>query len=487
MRASLPLGQWLPDQPALNNPGVTVARNCLPRATGYGPLASPTVFSPAMAAMARGAFAAKDKDGNSYTVAGTAAKLYQLTAAAATDRTRVSGGDYSLGDDSYWRFVKWGEDVLATCFDEVIQTLTLGNANFAALAGTPPQARHIAVVRDFVVLGNLYDASNGNRPNAVAWCDAGDNTEWASNQADSQVLYGDGGWVQGIVGGEYGTIFQETSIVRMTYEGPPTFFRFDVVEQNRGVLAAGSIVPVGPLTFYLGQTGFFAFDGTRSRPIGLGRVDHTFLGMVDREYLHRISGAADPINKMVVWAYPSVNAKASGVPDRLLIYDYGHDKWSEAEVDTQRVFSGLTSAIDLDTADNFADDIDVAGAPSLDSRVYSGGELLLGGFSTDHEMTTFNGDAMVARIETAEAQFNPAGLTRLRSARPHADGTVTVCHGIRATQRDVVDYQGLVAPNSYTGAVDLRTTSRFVRMRFDLRDWTEAQAIDVDVMPVGRR
>ena len=31
----IPLGEWLPDQPALNNPGATVAKNVTPAARGY--------------------------------------------------------------------------------------------------------------------------------------------------------------------------------------------------------------------------------------------------------------------------------------------------------------------------------------------------------------------------------------------------------------------------------------------------------------------
>lgn len=483
MRSVLPLGQWLPDQPALGNPGVTVARNCLPRPNGYGPLASQTVFSPAMAAMARGGLAAKDKAGNAYTYAGTAAKIYSLTAANATSVTNV-GGDYALADDSYWAFVKWGEDILALCIDEPVQTLTLGGANFADLGGSPPKARYGAVVRDFVVLGNIDDGTA--QPNAVAWCDAGTNTNWSTGQSGEQTLYGEGGWVQGVVGGEYGVIFQEHAIWRMTYEGPPTFFRFDELEHFRGALVPGSIVPVGAITFYLDATGFMVFDGVASRPIGQGRVDRYFFNLLNDSYRHRMSGAADPLNKTVVWAYPST--ASAGVPDRLIVYDYGNDKWSEAEVDVQRVMAGLSANIDLDTADAFADDLDAVGAPSLDSRIYTGGALQLSGFSTDHELTVFDGASLAARIETAEAQLNPAGVARLRLARPLADGTATITVGTRGQQNGAVSYVGSYSRNSYTGAVDLRSTARFHRLRLDITgDWSEAQGVEIEALAAGRR
>ena len=54
-----------------------------------------------------------------------------------------------------------------------------------------------------------------------------------ATQADFQDLP-DGGNVTGLVGGEYALIFQETSVRRMTYEGPPIIFRIDKIANDIG-------------------------------------------------------------------------------------------------------------------------------------------------------------------------------------------------------------------------------------------------------------
>lgn len=485
MLIDLPFGQWLPDQPALNNPGVTVALNCLPASRGYKPLRGLSAFSAAMNGLVRGGFTARDSAGNTYAFAGTADRLYQLAAASAADK---SGTTYGCADDSYWAFVQWGDKVVATNYDDAPQVATLGGGSFADLAGSPPRARHIAVVRNFVVLGNVYDVSDGAVPHRVAWSGFEDLEGWTvgSNQSDQQDLLGSGGQVQRIVGGEVGTVFREHDIWRMSYEGPPTVFRIDLVEQSRGTPCPGSVVPVGGAIFYLGQNGFMVFDGAASRPIGQGRVDKHFFARLDAGHAHRVSGAADPINKLVVWAYPSGDAKAGGVPDRLIMYDWGDDRWSEAELDIERVFTALTAGVDLEGLDSVAAALDGLPAP-LDSRAWTGGELLLAGFDTGHAMSLFTGDTLPARLETAELAFNPAGASRLIGARPMADGNLTVAAGARALQTGAPIYGTGVGPNGI-GACDLRTTARYHRLRLDIAgDWTEAQGLQVELLPAGRR
>jgi hypothetical protein len=196
-----------------------------------------------------------DKDGNSFNYAGDISDLYRLADTTWTNATRATSGNYSVAEEDFWEFAQWGERVLATNFVNDIQAITAGASNFATLAGTPPKARHMAVVRDFLVLGNVTDYSTGaSVANRVHWSGFNNIETYepaAATQADYQDLQGSGGHVQKVVGGEYGIIFQERSIWRMTYVGSPLVFQFDEVERGRGTPVPGSVVNYGSTIFYL--------------------------------------------------------------------------------------------------------------------------------------------------------------------------------------------------------------------------------------------
>ncbi len=62
----------------------------------------------------------------------------------------------------------------------------------------------------------------------------------AASQSDYQDIQ-DGGDITGISGGEFGIVFLEKAIVRMSYIGSPLFFQFDTISRNIGCIEGGSI------------------------------------------------------------------------------------------------------------------------------------------------------------------------------------------------------------------------------------------------------
>ncbi|WP_230682109.1 hypothetical protein, partial [Streptococcus pneumoniae] len=77
-------------------------------------------------------------------------------------------------------------------------------------------------IREFGVL-----AKTSTQNNRVRWSAIGSITDWVSSAttlSDYQDLP-DGGSIMGFVGGEYGIVFQERGITRMSFEGQPTAFR----------------------------------------------------------------------------------------------------------------------------------------------------------------------------------------------------------------------------------------------------------------------
>ena len=249
-------GEFLPDLSELGNPGATHAQNVVPHQGTYRPFPTLAINSNALTARARGAIAVQDKSSTVNMFAGDATKLYRNAGGTWTDK---SGATYTNATQDNWEFLKWGENVIATNFADVIQIGPLsGASNFTALGGSPPKARHIGAVRGFVVIGNLNDY-----PNRVQWSGLEQETSWGTvpgTQADYQDLVGNGGRIQAITSGDIGVVFQERSIWTMEYVGPPLAFRFNEVQTEIGTPAPRSVVRYGNSVYYLSENGFQRYD-----------------------------------------------------------------------------------------------------------------------------------------------------------------------------------------------------------------------------------
>ena len=104
----------------------------------------------------------------------------------------------------------------------------------------------------------------------MQWSDINDPTDWtagAASQSDYQELP-DGGDITGITGGEFGIVFLEKAIVRMSYIGSPLFFQFDTISRNVGCVEGGSIAQYGGVTYFLSDDGFYSCNG--QQVVGIG-------------------------------------------------------------------------------------------------------------------------------------------------------------------------------------------------------------------------
>lgn len=476
--------EWLPDLPDFNNPGLVLAKNCVPGGNGYQPFYDLESTTTALDGEVRGGISVRGEDENYYTYAGDPTKLYEMEADAATD---VSvGGGYSLAAESYWSFDQFGDYVVAVAIDEPTQSLKIAGANFANLAGTPPQARYIGNVKGFAVMGHTWDATDGTIDKRVRWSAFEDITGWTTgtDMSDFQDLSGNGGAITAVVGGEYGVIFQERAIWRMTFEGLPTIFRFDKVETERGTFYPRSIAQVGHLIYYLGHDGFYVFDGNQSYNIGKNKVDEWFYKDLDDAYSYRVTSTIDPIRSQVIWSYVS-NESVDGTPDKLIIYDYIDNKWTTVEIGLQMLVPALSWSYTLDELDQVSTNVDILPA-SLDSRIWMGGDPVFAAFNSDNELSMFTGPALDATFISGEMQITQGGRTYLSAVRPHCDGTPTVIVGSRNTQQDTETYTPSVALNTI-GEANFRKDARYHRIRIDTTGWTEAQGYEFDATPSGMR
>ena len=337
-------GEWLPDQPDFMNAGVTVATNVIPAFNGYKPIKNFVAYSGAATDTIRGIYAGKDDSGNVKLFAGDATKLYEFDATDSGLDDISKAGGYDLTGAEKWRFVQFGDTVIAAGgVGEELQKFQIGtDTAWSNLGGSPPKADFIAVVRDFVWTANIATGS-GRIPYRVYWSGFNNSTSWTSgtDQSDFQDLI-DSGAITGMVGGEYCTILCERAIFRATYSGLPLVFQFDKVESNTGCRLAGSVCNYGSFVFFLADNGFFMFDGAKSTPIGNEKIDKFFEADFNSNFKDNMSASVDPLNQIAVWSYPSTES-TDGTPDRLLIFNYALGRWSIANVNANYIapfFSG---------------------------------------------------------------------------------------------------------------------------------------------------
>lgn len=480
-------GTWLPDQPDYQNAGVTTATNVIPAANGYTSIRDFVAYSGEATDTIKGIYAGKDDDGSVKLFAGDSARLYEFDGTDSSLDDISEAGGYSLSDSERWRFVQFGNQVIAAGgIGEELQEYTLGTStDFAVLSTDAPKADFIAVVRDFVWTGNVDDGS-GRKPYRVYWSGFNDTTSWTSgtDQSDFQDIP-DAGAILGIVGGEFCTILMERAIVRATYVGLPLVFQFDKVETARGCSVSGSVCNVGHNVFYLSDDGFYMFNGQSSQPIGAEKVNRFFEQDADASQFDKMTSAVDPQKQIAVWSYVS-NSAQDETPDRLMIYNYALDRWSIANIRADLVSPFFTSGYTLEQLDNIASSLDALPA-SLDSRLYKGGGFLFGG-ALGKKINTFSGDPLDGTIETGETGLATGKHTIVTRAYPyHEGGTVTVEVGTRNLHSDAVSYSTATAPND-DGFAPFRKQGRYHRARFNITgNWDFAQGLDVEAREVGRR
>ena len=492
----LAFGSWEPDKADYQNPGSTNAKNVLSiTSTSYGPMDKLASVVDALPNRPQGANAFRASDGSIATFSGDINDLYVL-AATVWDEISSTTGAYTTATDDVWEFVQYGDRVIAVNgHTDLPQNYVMTvDAVFSDLAAAAPKAKHVAVINNFVMVGNTSDPTDGLVPNRVWWCAINDPTNWptigssaaAQVQSDKQDLP-TGGEVQhitGAVGGADGAVFMEKSIYRVTYEGAPLVFSFQEVERGRGAFIAQSVVNVGPFAAYIGEDGFFLFDGSKSIPIGAQKVDEYFFNDLDFNYIDRVSSAADPVNKQIYWAYPSVPS-SDGTPDKLICYNWETQRWTYGEQSCFILFSDLTKSYTLDQLDAFGS-IDALGTP-LDSRTWIAGQKTLSGFSSTFNLSTFTGGALPATITSTEFGgmeiFNkPNERMYVDGVRPYVNGgdyTVSLIYRDSPSGAVLTDGPSTVDSNGMAG---FTRSCRYGRIQVDVAEdalWTHAQGVDI--------
>jgi len=526
---------WLPDQPSVLDT-VSEANNVIPLAIGYGPFKSAVNYSGAATEALTNCFAAK-VNADVSVFAGGNSKLFKVSSTDLTmEDVSKSGGYTGVGR---WQFLQFGNLALASNGSEKIQAYDVNSSTaFADASSDAPIAKYITAVRDFVVAANI---GAGTTPNKVQWSGINDASTWtttATSQSDFQLLP-DGGDVTGLVGGEFGIVFLEKAIVRMSYIGSPLIFQFDTISRNVGCVEGGSIAQYGGVAYFLSDDGFYSCNGQQVTGIGSEKVDRYFFNNANIGDIDSISAAIDPERNLVIWNYTTVSGNRA-----LLIYNFETQKWCEADTDvnvlstlatTGTTLDGIDSAYNI-TAGSFVvgksytirsvgtTDYTLIGAvantvgvlftatgvgsgtgvaidmaasaaalktvdslvTTLDDRLYAGGKFLFGGVR-DTRIITFTGTNATATITTNDLEYGYNSVVTL--IRPSVDnGSASVSVASRRMLDDTITYSTAVSA-SQEDRCAVRSAGRYHRVSLAPTgaNWFSAIGMDIDYSEQGTR
>ena len=472
-------GEWTPDQPGITN-GLRRAENVYSKQTGYGALPTVVDYSGSASENLNNVVAAKTTAGATLVFAGGDTKLFKLDSGDLSLDNVSKSGNYSTSIDNRWRFTQFGNVVIGANGSNKLQGYNVNTSSlFADLAADAPIAKYVTVVRDFVVSGNVQS----DYPNRVQWSALGDESSWTSSattQADYQDIP-DGGTVVGVTGGEFGLVFMDRAIHRMSYVGSPLVFQFDNISRNLGCYEQNSIIQYGGTSFFLGDDGFYACDGQNVVPIGNEKVNRFFFDNVDEATLYLMSTAVDPAKKLIIWAYASNN---SATVDSLLIYNFQTQRWTSGTTTVDRISSTSTPAVTLEGMDAYGTLETIL--TSFDSRLWLGGKLQLAGVN-GAKIVTFTGSNATAYLETGDIEV-PGATSAITIVKPIVDdGSASVAVESRRLLSETVTFGTQTAADA-ENRVSIRSVGRYHRLQLTpTGSWTSTVGVDIDLNGLGTR
>jgi hypothetical protein len=469
-------GTFAPDQPSFLNGGLVQADGCHKIRNGYAPLGQFAAMQNGTLAAAPIGAGAYRYTGSPYLFVGTATNIYTYSSAGFTSVASGLSSTAALG----LRFCPYNSLMLATNGTDPIKKFDPTSPSaMTSLGGSPPTARFLAVVRGFVVAGYA-----GGISLRVQWSDNGNPASWATGGSSLAGSYdmSSGGDQTGLVGGEYGLVFQETRILRMTFTGDDKVWQWDEVATDVGCIAAKSLATIGKTSFFLSSRGFMTTDGTSLEPIGTEKIDRYFQALIDRNYMDNMSAVIDPVRSLYIVTIPSANP-----PTSALAYNYVEKEWTTAPITSPLMFSALSLSVSLEDLDAIYGSLD-AMTVSLDSNALRGGYPAMMLFSGSNVLGSLTGSPMAATFKDGLKELVPGRRSRIRSVRPLTDAaSLTLTIGAADKLSGTVTETAYTTPTS-GGIYRTRVSAAFTQNKVTIpagTSWTYHMGLDVDAVDGG--
>jgi hypothetical protein len=425
----IPLLGFMPDADAATPGVITDCTNFIPYENGMegGPSASTPSDVPALAAACIGAGVLTNLAGTRRVIAGTATKLYELSAGAWSDITRAS--DYTGGADTRWYFAQFGDTTIATNRADEMQRSTGAGVDFADIAGAP-KAEIVFTIGQQVMALNVNDGAektDGWHVSAV-----NDETDWtealATLCASGRLVDTPGAITAGGRLGSFAVAYKAKGIYLGRFVGAPTVYQWELVPGGEaGCVGKEAWTDLGGVHFLVGDDNFWLFDGTRPVPIGNGAVRQWFYENSSAQYRYKTKCVFDRQNARVWVFYASTGSTSC---DSALVYHVDAKKWGRADRTVEAVINYISSGLTYDTWDDAGSTYATLPDISYDSQFWLSGGQALSAFNSSHQLQTLTGDSVSSGFTTGEygddSQFSALTEVRLRYATGYSPSTATL-------------------------------------------------------------
>lgn len=233
--------------------------------------------------------------------------------------------DYgNFSEATTWSLDNWGEYLVA-CHTEDGRLLEwqLGTGvKAAAVANAPTNNSGIIVTEERFI----FALGAGGNPRKVQWCDREDNTTWtpaATNEAGDIELQTSGQIMTAIRTKGQTLILTDVDAHTARYIGPPYVYGFERVGTSCGVISRKAVADVDVGVFWMGQRGFYLFDGNSVNELPCEVHDYVF-GDMNPAQQSKIWSLNNGQFGEIWWFYTSANSTEI---DRYVVFDYKEQHW----------------------------------------------------------------------------------------------------------------------------------------------------------------
>ena len=202
-----------------------------------------------------------------------------------------------------------------------------------------------SAIQEFVIAfgsnsynGGTYSATFN--PMLVRWSDQANAYQWVpqvTNQSGEFAL-SNGSYIMGARATRQEIlIWTNTALYSMQYVGYPYVWSFQLLMDNISVMSPNSMVTVNNITYWIGTSKFYKYDGTvHTLPSALRQ--YVFDDLNITQAFQVFSGANEGYNE-VWWFYVS-NESINNTIDKYVIYNYLDNAWSYGTFETVQINAG---------------------------------------------------------------------------------------------------------------------------------------------------
>lgn len=471
---------WAPDlDPA--TPGVLIdANGAIPQSDGFMAVAPFTSVTGAINVRAMAIVNVGPTRQDFYTVEYTSdttastATIYNFSGWSGTVR-------YTYTAETYTTPVVIRQFDSETYFARRGSPLVVADASGTAVTAIiAPSFGTIEVTKDFVI---GFDADTGFDWHCSAF---GDGRDWnlsVSNQCVRGSFFNkQGPIVAAGRSGESVLAFTETQTWVGRYVGPPEAWQWEELSREVGCVGAEAVTETPYGVCWLGNHDIYIFNGGQFAPLNTVGVRRTLFESLNRDMLRYAQVAWDR-KRGLLWVLAAAsNQTTYSYRNKAYAYHFDSKRWSPAYIGEIRAANQLT-------VQNF----DVAGFLG-ENRASD--ELLFArdvGFGLN-EICFLDSTKQTAASATIQTAYigDPVQLSMVRSVRPRYSTKNTGADGTMVLETRLKSFDG-GATASQTAVLDAdfkyntRQTGRYHSVILTLKGRDVVSALDIDLVPVGRR